>query len=68
MYDILMFLSLGGLFGVTGFLGARMWDDHKAKKATTAWTTTRDSHFEQGKKPHFYREGTKNDYHMEGYK
>ena len=68
MYDILMFLSLGGLFGVTGFLGARMWDDHKAKKATTAWTTTRGSHFEQGKKPHFYREGTKNDYHMEGYK
>ena len=42
MYDILMFLSLGGLFGVTGFLGARMWDDSKAKKIVKAG--------------HFYRE------------
>jgi len=41
MYDVLMFLSLGGLFGVTGFLGAKMWDDHKAKNVV--------------KSTHFYR-------------
>ena len=27
MYDILMFLSLGGVFGVGGFLGAKMYDE-----------------------------------------
>ena len=53
MYDILMFLSLGGIFGITGFLGARMWEDRKAKKIVKAG--------------HFYRKGAKNDYHMEGY-
>ena len=36
MYDILMFLSLGGMFAVGGFLGAKMWDDHKAKKIVKA--------------------------------
>ena len=56
MYDILMLLSMGGLFGVTGFLGAKMWNDHKAKKVATAWTTTRDSRFDHGNKPHFYRD------------
>ena len=45
MYDILMFMSLGGIFGITGFLGARMIEAHKAKKEATAWTTTKDSHF-----------------------
>tara|TARA_Y100000310_G_C20490246_1_gene718823 strand:+ start:826 stop:966 length:141 start_codon:yes stop_codon:yes gene_type:complete len=39
MYDILMFLSLGGMFGVVGFLGARMIEDRKAKK------TVKASHF-----------------------
>ena len=36
MYDILMFMSLGGIFGVTGFLGARMIEAHKAKKIVKA--------------------------------
>ena len=36
MYDILMFMSLGGIFGVTGFLGARMIEDYKAKKIVRA--------------------------------
>ena len=36
MYDVLMFLSLGGLFGVTGFLGAKMIEDRKAKKMVKA--------------------------------
>ena len=36
MYDILIFLSLGGMFGVVGFLGARMIEDHKAKKIVRA--------------------------------
>ena len=41
MYDILMFMSLGGIFGVTGFLGAKMIEDRKAKKIV--------------KSSHFYR-------------
>jgi len=41
MYDILMFLSLGGVFGVGGFLGAKMYNDHQAKKIV--------------KSSHFYR-------------
>ena len=36
MYDILMFLSLGGIFGVGGFLGAKMIEDRKAKKIVKA--------------------------------
>ena len=36
MYDILMFMSLGGIFGVTGFLGAKMIEDRKAKKMVKA--------------------------------
>ena len=36
MYDILMFMSLGGIFGVTGFLGARMIEDRKARKIVKA--------------------------------
>jgi len=36
MYDILIFLSLGGMFGVVGFLGARMIEDRKAKKIVKA--------------------------------
>ena len=36
MYDILMYLSIGGMFSVVGFLGARMIEDYKAKKIVRA--------------------------------
>lgn len=36
MYDILMYLSIGGMFSVVGFLGARMIEDRKAKKMIKA--------------------------------
>lgn len=36
MYDIIMYLTMGGLFGVTGFLGAKMIEDRKAKKMVKA--------------------------------
>jgi len=32
MTDLLMVLSLGGIFGVGGFLTYKMYDDHRAKK------------------------------------
>ena len=36
MYDILMLLSLGGMFTIGGFLGARMIEDRKARKIVKA--------------------------------
>ena len=36
MYDILMFLSLGGMFGVVGFLGAKMIENRKVNKVVKA--------------------------------
>ena len=30
--DIILAVAMAGIFGVSGFLGMRMYEDHKAKK------------------------------------
>ena len=36
MTDLLMVLSLGGIFGIGGFLTYKIYDDHKAKKTVVS--------------------------------
>ena len=38
--DIILAVAMAGIFGVSGFLGMRMYEDHKAKKESKKPKTT----------------------------